>query len=112
MVAQQVLVKPQTVSKWRSRFLDKGLVALAGDIPQCRQPVQRAILLSFRALANDVDQVAQILPGALLIEVKGGLGLIACAHQRSSLAGSSFEALIFEGVELRLSLCQGVLGAC
>jgi hypothetical protein len=54
--------------------------ALAGDVPQGRQPVQRALLLSFRPFANDVDQVAQILPGALLIEVKGGLGLIAFAN--------------------------------
>ncbi len=58
--------------------------ALAGDVPQCRQPVQRAVLLSLRPLADDVDQVAQVLPGALLIEVKRGLGLIAFANQCSS----------------------------
>ena len=54
--------------------------ALAGDVPQSREPVQRAVLLSFRPLSDDVDQVAQVLPGALLIEVKGGLGLIAFAN--------------------------------
>src|ERR1035441_10318364 len=55
--------------------------ALAGNIPQCRQPVQRAILPSFRPLSDDVDQVAQVLPGTLLIEVKSGLGLIALANR-------------------------------
>src|ERR1035438_9701977 len=56
--------------------------ALAGDIPQCRQPVQSAILPSFRPLSDDVDQVAQVLPGPLLIEVEGGLGLVALADQQ------------------------------
>ena len=46
--------------------------ALAGSVPQCRQPVQRVSLLSLRPLADDVDQVTQVLPGTLLAKVKRG----------------------------------------
>src|SRR5207302_10969594 len=85
--------------------------ALAGNIPQCRQPIQRVVLLSLRPLSDDVDQVAQVLPGALLIEVKRGLSLIAFANQRPSFVGCFLRSAClrdWEGVQLRLSVAYGI----
>src|SRR5579872_4394105 len=68
-------------------------------------------LLSFRPLSDDVDEVTQVLPGALLIKVERGLSLITFANQRPSLVDCFLRSACLrdrEGVQLRLSFPYGI----